>query len=920
MKRRKLHHTWLLSCVAALLGGAGVAWGQEADDPAGEVPPEEQRLDSAAFREGLKKRGLTELLELHLREFPPKSAQSMLLLQREIKLAEAADPTLSRAERRAALATANDLLETIIERSADDPRRYEWRFDLLRSRVYEEAEPHYTNILYREGTQADREALGTTMQKVMPQLAALQQELSAEADRLDALPIGEFERLEAAGYVERIDTLAPQVEYLSLWARFYDSLHRRDEDTTRLGSLRGIVEALDRNGALTPTQAGASFVPALLLAGMSERRLGTLPAAREHLERAIAVADRITDSAERQRIDWAVTLAWIECVRADRDAREYDRAMRTVEQFRLHLASAAPDEASWQLVAALLERSVHRARAERAARQGSPAESARYQRRAWEVLEELVRQMPAQRDGIYATVYELCRERSLEELDPFEECATVAGLLTEASTAGGGDPAARERLLDRAIQAAERFLSAHAAEVPTLTAEVTFNMGVALYRRGRNAEAARAFIEVAQKHPGFDEALRAAELAVQIAAQRQPQPGAPAAPASAELYRDALATLTTHYAGTPPAQYWRFYYAQVLEEAGAADEAAVQYQLVTPDHEHYAEAQVAHVRCRLQELQALTDRPAPDVANVRRLASEVLDAQRELSGKLQARLAAEQDPARQATLKRLVYEARVIAAEVQILPSVDQPARALELLSGDTPARDDPQLMGRALRVRLLALEQLGRLSEAAAEIPRFVAADPQVAGPTLQSIYRNVDAEVRRLEQSDAAQALEKKAQSAWVLAQQIRDWAREYGAQLDPAERRAIEVQWAEANLRVGEHEAARAAFEELMRSEPIDHPDIRVALGLAESRFELGDLKAALPLFNQMAMSLPAEDPLRWQALLRDLQCRTGLQEDPRGILKVLDQQAYFHPELGGPRFKPQFDRLRRENEQRLGDAVP
>ena len=128
-----------LLCVSARAGS----------QPPTEVPAEERRLSAEDFREGLKKRGLTELLELHLREFPPANVASMLLIQRELKLAEAIDPTLTRAERRAALKEANELLETLIGQAADDPRLMEWQLDLARSRLYDEGEPYFTSILYR---------------------------------------------------------------------------------------------------------------------------------------------------------------------------------------------------------------------------------------------------------------------------------------------------------------------------------------------------------------------------------------------------------------------------------------------------------------------------------------------------------------------------------------------------------------------------------------------------------------------------------------------------------------------------------------------------------------------------------------------------------------------------------------------------
>ena len=58
-------------------------------------------------------------------------------------------------------------------------------------------------------------------------------------------------------------------------------------------------------------------------------------------------------------------------------------------------------------------------------------------------------------------------------------------------------------------------------------------------------------------------------------------------------------------------------------------------------------------------------------------------------------------------------------------------------------------------------------------------------------------------------------------------------------------------------------------------------------------------------------------RWRALLRDLQSRTALGHPPRDIIKVIEQQRFLYPELGGPVLKRRFQDLLRENERRRGD---
>ena len=66
--------------------------GQASETSSAPNPPaEETRLNTVQFREALKNRGLNEILELHLKDFPPTNATTTLLLRRDMKLAEFAD-------------------------------------------------------------------------------------------------------------------------------------------------------------------------------------------------------------------------------------------------------------------------------------------------------------------------------------------------------------------------------------------------------------------------------------------------------------------------------------------------------------------------------------------------------------------------------------------------------------------------------------------------------------------------------------------------------------------------------------------------------------------------------------------------------------------------------------------------------------
>lgn len=207
--------------------------------------------------------------------------------------------------------------------------------------------------------------------------------------------------------------------------------------------------------------------------------------------------------------------------------------------------------------------------------------------------------------------------------------------------------------------------------------------------------------------------------------------------------------------------------------------------------------------------------------------------------------------------------------------------------------------------------------------IPAYIAAAPSQAGATLQRLYLSLAAEAdERLEKNDEVVA-QKKAEMALVLARQVHQWASNNNVWDVVGGEHTLILQLAEANLRAGQLQRAEELFESLStdrdgQSEAPPPPDLRFDLGYAETLYRLGKLAAALPHFNRLATALPPTNSIRWKAMLRDLQCRTALREPPQGIINVIEQQKFFHPELGGPKFSPQFEKLLRQNKRRAEGA--
>lgn len=911
---------------AAAFAIAGLLAAVGASAQTSQRPAEEQRLSNEDFHEGLKKRGLTELLELHLQEFPPSDAVSRLQLEREILLAESNDQTRPDDERIAAIAQANERLKQLIEANPQDPRRFEWTLKLVRSMLYEQGEKYISGILFRGGSERDLSRLRKITARAVTQLETLQQELSRELERIDNLSVPEFEKLERTGYIEQIDTVAPQAKYLLLWANFYDAIARSDDDPEQAMRFRFVLEMVRDNPSLLDTSRDVSApqVSLLMMVGAAHRHLQDHTAAEQMLEKAIRAADRLTGKAELQEAKWAVIVAWLERARNRRDKGDFDTALTILNSFRSESVKASlGDPLELQFLAALVEQSIYEARAERARASGAEAETRRYERLAWDALARLLGRSPDDRDRLYSMIYALLDDASdVSSLNPVEQAAMMAGLLRDAARAQGpgherGTPAAE--LLDRAIGAGEAFLANPPEGAANLTAEVTYNTAVATYQRGFAAQAARSFLTVASEHPGYEHAQQAATLAIQISSRSSENPSV--ADGSA-LYLEALKLLTSQFPASEAARYWRFYFGQALESASEFDRAAVQFALVDHDHEHFVESRFLQLRSLAQGLQRRATEQPDDLVELRRRTIELVDVQRELNGLLQTRMSRlEEDAARKAQLRSMMAESLVIVAEAQVLPQVGDFNQALRSLERFEEQYDDSrELVGRVLRVRILCYDRLGMVDKATQAIPAYVASDPAGAGPTLQTLYETLARSARELHLAGNHDEASSKARIALQLAQQVSQWANEHAPDLSESDRNALEVQLASAHLEAGDYEVARERFAALRTELNIDkeseHPLAPpLNLGLAQALYGTGDCREALPLFNHLAVTLQPDQRERWLALLRDLQCRDALGEPPETILRVLRQQETLFPRMGGPEFRPEFAKLRRRCEARV-----
>jgi tetratricopeptide (TPR) repeat protein len=210
--------------------------------------------------------------------------------------------------------------------------------------------------------------------------------------------------------------------------------------------------------------------------------------------------------------------------------------------------------------------------------------------------------------------------------------------------------------------------------------------------------------------------------------------------------------------------------------------------------------------------------------------------------------------------------------------------------------------------VRIIALENLGRFEEARRIIPDFIQRDPRAAAATLQGLFEAMRDEIQKARDAGNTDIAKRKAESALLLAEQLHTWAT--GNQREGPDRKVdpypFGIQLAEAYLETGDWTKARQWFE-ASKSDERAQNDSRVIFGNAEALYQLREFESALPLFDRFFRESAPDDPFWWRALLRNLQTRNELGENPSDLVKIIEQQRYLHPRVGGDRMRAEFAEL-------------
>lgn len=791
----------------------------------------------------------------------PADAIRAALAKRAALLATARDAAQPAAERAEATQAATAVLRGLIDEHPDHPDRFAWRCDVAEDLLDRREGEAVEAMLYRGPSAAQRSRVAAAAGEAIPLLERLGSDIEAEWKRIGALPPDAYAELAASDRLRRLESVEASAAWLLAWARVYAAMAGPADAPSRdkLLTLAADEVTTRRGWTARPHAETGLQVQALVLAGLANRLRGRYDLADAALRHAIDVYARLPDAKARSALDRWALLAVIEQVRLLRDRGATDAARSAIERAYAWARQARPDEAAAIISIALLEREI-----------APPAPAA-------DALRTLARDHRAARTQVYAALGERLRDQpdpsTADELDRL-------GLVSMLATEGV-----------RLDEAAQLAIGLGRSGDPFIQAEALFFLARCREQQGRPTAAAATLLQLVREHASSDRAAEAVEATARLAARGVRQPDAAGRGAAGDTLIDAVRMLRQRRPDDADLPALTVAAGEVLRERGQWADAANEFEQVPAKHALAGRAALERARCLARVFEASHAAAEADAAIA---AADV--ARR----RLESAAPSAKEPCAAA-------DAILLRAAIQADPSVRQYEAALRTLQDFEKRYDDcTAQMAVMWRVRITAMESLGRLKDANALVARAMEADPRRAGPVMQGLLARLREKADRLRDAGDAAGVRELGVEAAALAERLERWSAEHA----PADVAAVRLARAEALL-AADRPADAATLADAAPERTPDWQFIR-----AECLYKAGRYSDALPMFLGVWNSAPERSSLWWRALLRNLQCHTEIGTDPKEILASIRQHEQIDAGFGGPATRREFERLEARNRQRAG----
>ncbi|MCZ6836010.1 MAG: tetratricopeptide repeat protein [Planctomycetota bacterium] len=428
---------------------------------------------------------------------------------------------------------------------------------------------------------------------------------------------------------------------------------------------------------------------------------------------------------------------------------------------------------------------------------------------------------------------------------------------------------------------------------------VLFELGKTLYASGDFLNAARRFLELAQKHPQDRRAEEAIELAANIAERQWREH--PEDKKTQKLLKNALEVLLESYPNLSTIDRWRYASGKRAFREGNIGEASDLFKQVSSDSDLWPDA--LFMQAKFDVDHALATRKIISGFDPLPSALELL---REVRPLLRDARESQKYASRRQDLKQYIGLLNVYEAELHLASGrPDEAIRLLDLIPMDSPP--DKAILAQALEVRINALHETDRPELAQKAIERFLEAAPEqgaeVIGPVMGALLSEVNW-IRMGREPD--EALDLARRKLLPLAETMQRWIDS-----QEGEHLSLRVQLADAFRVSGQQDRALLIYGQLLKSHP---GGMQLLFGKAECLFEIGDetrLGEAIMIYRRLGASDPGLNELSnhyyWTSQLRMLQILDLTGRNTNKIAPRIRRLRQIDRNLGGDRYRREFERL-------------
>ncbi len=880
-------------------------------------------LNEAAFREGLRQRGLEDWLDQYFQDRSPADEVEEALRGRESLLEQAERPSTPPGQRKQLIDQAGRILADMVDRNPRHPVRLYGRIEMARDLLERRDPAAFDAFVLYELPGRDRTEVHALAARAKAALEILRREIGTAWDTVD-VTASDDRRDASATDLRWLEQLDRQTAILFVWAELFEALSVDSTEPEHARNLKRILDQVTQRQGWTnlPIEHADLRCHGLVVATLAARRLNRLTEANEYARQIVNTMRQIKDPAGRERLRRTVLIGVLEQVRVLRDGGRLDEAARAVEQVKEFWAQG-DRRGGFQddLALAFLERSVLAARTA-GATAGAEAmtRSILIPADALSPLKRLADRDPAARDALYATLAgALAAEPWLPDYSPFQ-CRLLAG--AAVADVVGHRPVRETAIEDRLatiLASLEKAIATWPADFPNMErGEWLFLLGRGQYLTDRPLDAVHTLARLAERYPDHDRATIAVEQAAAIAAERMRDSAVKDDPAVREAFILSAGLFRRVAPDSPASRQMQYYLALALERKGQLTEAAEQYAAVPADDANRLPALLGQARCLRNALRHGPAHQSVGREQIRQQAEHALQiastARREARSGLSESATADE--------RRLYGEIVLLLADLLNDSVLSRSAEALDALDeADAVFQKHPDLGCSALRARIVALRQLERWGAANETMRRLAGVDPDHAGEVAVALFDAMHEAVIAAEDAGDESAVRRIAGEAALLGD-LLDPAGPFLKTLDDRRRLLVRIWRAWVLLKSGRADAAMGALDAIDHAELAAHEDLKIeyTLGWAETRLALGQSESARDAFNKVWLNTAERSPAWWRSYVGSLQCHTALGNDPQRIVKSIQQQKYLAPDLGAPRWKRTLEQIEKTNLEQAKQAEP